>query len=74
MRTRAMLAAGANKEAEDKEGHTPLYVASLMGHEGVVKLLTDAGACKEAEDKKGRTPKIIFLLHPCISHEPPRAT
>lgn len=42
--TEKLLKAGANREAEDSSGRTPLEWASLNGHLDVVKLLSGNGA------------------------------
>jgi len=44
--TRALLAAGANVNAANIEGYTPLFIASSQGHADVVQLLQTAGAKK----------------------------
>ncbi len=45
-----LLAAGADKEAQDKDGFRPLHRAADRGHVEVVKALLAAGAEKEAQD------------------------
>ena len=50
---RLLLEAGANKDAKDNYGNTPLFVAAMNGHEAVVRLLLEAGADKEAKSKGG---------------------
>ena len=54
-----LLDKGAAIEAKDKDGGTPLYIASRYGHEAVAKLLLDNGATIEAKDKDGGTPLYI---------------
>ena len=39
-----LLEAGADKDAEDDKGLTPLFMAAHYDHEAVVKLLLAAGA------------------------------
>ncbi|KAF3271856.1 hypothetical protein TWF128_000384 [Orbilia oligospora] len=45
-----MVAEGADIEAKDEEGGTPLLWAALNGHKAVVRLLVDNGADLEAKD------------------------
>jgi hypothetical protein len=52
----ALVEAGADKEAADADGFTPLYVAACEGHVAVVTALVEAGADKEAADADGCTP------------------
>jgi ankyrin repeat protein len=40
----------------DKDGVTPLFMAAMNGHEGVVALLLGAGAGVNLADKDGVTP------------------
>jgi ankyrin repeat protein len=47
---------GADKEAADAEGSTPLHVAAHQGHVPVVKTLIELGADKEASTAEGSTP------------------
>ena len=53
---RALLARGANVEAQDAMGRTPLHTAVISGHEDVVTLLCDRGANVEATDVNGLSP------------------
>jgi ankyrin repeat protein len=41
---RRLIAAGANLEARDVAGRTPLHVAAFKSHEGIVRILASAGA------------------------------
>ena len=47
---------GADKEASDDDGWTPLHFAALRGHLSVVQYLCEQGADKDARDNIGRTP------------------
>ena len=59
-----ILDGGANIEARDEYGSTPLHWASLFSESpGIVGLLLDKGADIEARDKMGRTP-----LHVAVGH------
>ena len=50
------IAAGANIEALDKYGATPLHYAARYGTSEIVAALLDAGADPKARDKWGQTP------------------
>jgi uncharacterized protein len=50
-----LLAAGAEVNAKDKNGITPLMAASLAGHREVVEFLLAKGAEVNAQDKSGKT-------------------
>jgi ankyrin repeat protein len=58
---------GADKEAVDKDGNTPLHDAADRGHLDVVQLLLENGASKEARNKNGQTPKVDTT--PDLAHE-----
>ncbi|RYP78372.1 hypothetical protein DL771_000557 [Monosporascus sp. 5C6A] len=52
-----LIGVGADKEAKDRVGVTPLHYAAENGHEAVVRFLViEAGADKKAKDNNGRTP------------------
>ena len=56
--------AGANTEATNSEGQTPLHLAALMGKVKVVMYLCEeADANKEATDADGQTPLHLAALH-----------
>lgn len=46
---RAALRAGADPEAGDRDGTTPLHLASVNGEAGIVRLLLIAGAAPDTE-------------------------
>jgi uncharacterized protein len=52
---RLLLRKGANIEARDQDGNTPLISAAGNGETAVVKLLLENGADAEATDSAGRT-------------------
>jgi ankyrin repeat protein len=52
---RLLLEKGAEIEARDEEGQTPLIRAASAAQTGIVKLLLDKGARIEARDKYGNT-------------------
>jgi ankyrin repeat protein len=54
-RVRALIKAGADVNAKDPRGYTPLLLASHMGHSGVVQALVDAGADANWEGSGGWT-------------------
>jgi ankyrin repeat protein len=51
-----LLDTGADVEAKDGNGQTPLLWVAQGGNEAVVKLLLDAGADIEAKDSNDQTP------------------
>ena len=56
---------GADKEARDDDGSTPLLWAALNGHLPVVQYLCEQGADKEARDNGQDT------TDPCLDEQPP---
>src|SRR3954447_10000171 len=55
VRVRALLAEGANPNARDEEGRTPLFSAVLGASVGLVGLLLEKGADVNAKDGDGWT-------------------
>eukprot|EP00966_Prymnesium_polylepis_P018219 420141-Prymnesium_polylepis.2 len=53
--SRLLVAAGADFDATDKRGWTPLMTAANNGHARVVRVLLDAGCDIHAKDGKGNT-------------------
>lgn len=60
---RALVAAGADKDAIDDESCTALHLAVFRGFEGVVEELVAAGANVDTHDIEGETP-----LHTAAGH------
>ena len=52
---RSLLEAGADKDAPNEGGESPLWTASSQGHVEIVRLLLEAGASKDAPGLEGRT-------------------
>ncbi|OQD53823.1 serine/threonine protein kinase [Streptomyces phaeoluteigriseus] len=48
-RVDALLRAGADPAAADRDGTTALYLASVQGHPGIARRLLEAGAPPDAE-------------------------
>jgi len=51
-----LLIRGANVNAKDKDGRTPLHHAATIGHVEIARFLLERGANVNAKDKDGRTP------------------
>jgi hypothetical protein len=58
----ALLRAGVNVEAKDKDGKTSLMWAAEKGHVNIVHMLLGKGVNREARDKEGLTAYDIVLL------------
>lgn len=58
-RLRSLLDDGAEVDAEDEQGWTPLTWAAGQGHEGVVRLLLERGADATHAGRDNRTPLMI---------------
>jgi len=65
--TDLLVAAGANVEAVDESGRTPLMAAARLGNEVMLKALLDAKANPNASDKEGWT-----ALHHAVDVEADR--
>jgi len=64
---RLLLDKGAQLEAKDSVGWTPLHWAASQGHIEIVRLLCDRGADVEARDIGGRRPLHWAAYHGHIS-------
>jgi len=58
---------GAQMEAKDSNGNTPLHFAAANGHLEIVRLLCDHGADVEARNKWGMRPLHWAAYHGHIS-------
>ncbi|HUJ39474.1 MAG TPA: ankyrin repeat domain-containing protein [Candidatus Acidoferrales bacterium] len=56
---RALIAAGADVNATQQGGWTPLHAAALHGNLPLVRLLLEAGAAAEATNDTGQTPAAL---------------
>ena len=52
-KVRALIAAGADVNARDAEGNTPLMCAALLGNEEMIRILLEAGAQTDLTNKEG---------------------
>lgn len=66
-----LLAAGANADVPRNDGATPLWIASQMGHDHIVKVLLQNGAYVDAVRNDGATPlfKASHKGHHAVVHE-----
>jgi len=60
----ALIEAGANIEARDEDGETPLHSAARRGNHAVMQALIKAGADPAARDEDGRTPRDLIPVKP----------
>jgi ankyrin repeat protein len=58
-----LILGGADIDAEDWEGQTPLHLAAFYGHVGVVQLLLDARASVFHIDRYGMTAEMLAFKH-----------
>ena len=63
---RLLLDAGANLEARDQEGETPLSRAASFGQTETFQLLLEKGARIDVRDKRGMTPLIAAADCRCL--------
>jgi ankyrin repeat protein len=63
---KVLLASGADVNAINNDGETPLHIAAYSGMPDIAKLLLDAGADINAKTKEGKTP--LDYLNEQISH------
>src|SRR5262245_57120367 len=56
VRVRKLIEMGANPDARDQDGRTPLFSAVLGGSIGLAGLLLEAGCEVDAADHEGFTP------------------
>ena len=57
--SKARCTIGANKDAADDDGATPMFMTAENGHAQVLKMLLAAGANKDAANNEGATPMTV---------------
>ena len=69
---RACLAAGADVNARERGGHTPLHLAACCNdNPAVIAALLEAGAEVNARDEDGDTPLHLAYDDPAIPNQQP---
>lgn len=65
-----LLAGGADATAQDKDGHSPLHLASSEGHVEVIPVLFVGCADATAQDKDGQSPwhRAVSQGHLHVAH------
>ena len=58
------LMSGADPNAANNNGETPLHLAAAKGSDEVIRVLVQKGAKPDARDKSGRTPLDVALGAP----------
>jgi uncharacterized protein len=62
-----LIAAGANPNAKDIDGVTPLHLAAFARNAENAHLLLEAGADPKAKDKAGRD--VLAIAHEVMANE-----
>lgn len=62
-KTRAAIDAGADLDAADSQGFTPLMIACREGHARIAQLLIDRGARLDVVGPKGETALVFAMVH-----------
>ena len=62
-----LIAAGANPNAKDIDGVTPLHMAAFARNAENAHLLLEAGADPKAKDKAGRD--VLAIAHEVMANE-----
>ena len=62
-----LLKAGANIDAQDHSGMTPLHLACRFGNISLVRMLIDEGASRGLKDAQGMTPGDHAKEKDCIT-------
>jgi signal recognition particle protein len=68
----AMIICGAEVDAQDNAGYTPLHIAAGYLHEKVISVLMDSGADPSLEDNTGRS--ALILVETLLRNTPATAT